>query len=303
MAGLLGIGLDRLERQRRDVARLDEIAAQLLVACKACNLEQLVDIGRIVLGIEVEGVARLVGRRAVLERERQMDGLLVRARGIEIDMLGDLGLDNVGARRRGGLAAEIDLDHAAAGIRRGQHFHRIADPARRRFREIEIAIDAVDDALAAEGCEPFVDLLADRAEFRIGRVAERQHAELDAVEARRALAHQFVVGAHGARRRIALAPGGGDENELLGGGERRKIEIRHVDDGRLEAVLARRLGDVAGELFRISGLARINNGQRLRRPRRRCRLDRLLRRPRSQGPPEIRRARRAGSGLRSRPRD
>src|SRR6185312_11169148 len=180
-------------------------------------------------------------------------------------------------RGRGGLATEIDLDDTAAGIRRGQHLHRIADPARGRLGEIEIEIDAVDDALAAKGREALVDLLADQAKLRIGRVAQRQHTELDTVEARRTLAHQLVVGPHGARRRIALAPGGGDENELLGGGERRKIEIRHINDGWLEAVLARRLGNVAGELFRISGLARIHNGQRLRRPRRRRRLQRRVR--------------------------
>src|SRR6187401_2400285 len=90
--------------------------------------------------------------------------------------------------------------------------------------------------------------------------------------ARRALAHQLVVGPRGARRRVALAPGGDDENELLGRGERREIEVHHVDDIRLEAVLARRLGNVAGELFRIPGLARIHNGQWFRRSRRRSRL-------------------------------
>ena len=95
------------------------------------------------------------------------------------------------------------------------------------------------------------------AEFRIGRVAQRQHAELDAVEARRALAHQLVIDAHGARRRIALAPGGGDDDELLGGGERGRSRSAMSMTRRLEAVLARRLGNVAGELFGIAGLARI----------------------------------------------
>ena len=47
-----------------------------------------------------------------------------------------------------------------------------------------------------------------------------ENKRLDAVEALRALAHQLVIGSHGARRRIPLAPGSGDENELLGLGER-----------------------------------------------------------------------------------
>src|SRR4029078_4846406 len=101
----------------------------------------------------------------------------------------------------------------------------------------EIEIDAVDDALAAKGREALVDLLSDQAKLRIGRVAPRQQTELDTVEAPRTLAHQLVVGPHGARRRIALAPGGGDENELLGGGERRKIEICHIHTGCLAVLL------------------------------------------------------------------
>ena len=61
-----------------------------------------------------------------------------------------------------------------------------ADPVGGRLGEIEIAIDALDHALAAERREPLVERLADGAELHISRVAERQHAELDAVEARRA---------------------------------------------------------------------------------------------------------------------
>ncbi len=114
-------------------------------------------------------------------------------------MLADLGLDDIGVRRRRRLA-EIDLDHpavalAALRIGRGENLQRVADPGRRWRGEIEIAIDALDHALAAQGGQPFVDLFADGAEFRIGRVAERQHAEFDAVEARGALAHQFAIGA------------------------------------------------------------------------------------------------------------
>ena len=78
---------------------LDEFVAQLGVAGKPGELEQLVDIGRIVLGIEVERVAGLVGRRGAVEGEREMDRLLVGARRVEIDVLGDLGLDDIGVRR------------------------------------------------------------------------------------------------------------------------------------------------------------------------------------------------------------
>ncbi len=91
--------------------------AQRVVRGKPGGLEQRVDIGRIVLGIDVERVAGLVGRRRAVEGELEMDRFLVGARRVEIDVLGDLGLDRaeIGA---GGLGAEIDRDHRAAlGVR------------------------------------------------------------------------------------------------------------------------------------------------------------------------------------------
>ena len=130
-------------------------------------------------------------------------------------VLGDLGLDDIGVRRPAGLAPKSTaMTRAAAGVGGGASaFSASPIQSRGGLREIEIAIDAVDHALAAERRKPFVDLLADGAEFHIGRVAQRQHAELDAVETRRALAHQFAVAAHGARRRLAFAPGRGDDHQ------------------------------------------------------------------------------------------
>ena len=85
-------------------------ARSVVVAGKPRELQQLIDVGRIVLGIEIERVARLVGRRRAVEGEREMDGLLVRARRIQIDVLDDLGLDDIGIGRRRRLGAEIDFD-------------------------------------------------------------------------------------------------------------------------------------------------------------------------------------------------
>ena len=267
VAGAGGIGLQRLERERRYVAVLDEVAPQTLVRRKPRGLEERVDIGRIVLGIDVERVAGLIGRRRALERQLEMHGFLVGLRGVEIDVLGDLGLDRpeIGA---GGLGAEIDGDHRAAfGFRRRQNLDRVTDPLGGRLAEVEVAIDALDHALAAERSEPLVDCLADGAEFHIGGVAERQHAELDAVEPRRAIAHQRGVGRHGACRRVAFAPGRGDDDQTFRRWQCCEIEIGEVDQGRLQSVLARQLGKIAGELFRITGFGGVENGQRLGRPR------------------------------------
>ncbi len=89
-------------------------AAQLVVGGKPGGLEQLVDVGGIVLGKDVERVAGLVGRRRAVEGELDMDRLLVRARRIQIDVLGDLGLDRAGVLRGRRLGAEIDRDDGAA---------------------------------------------------------------------------------------------------------------------------------------------------------------------------------------------
>ena len=177
-----------------------------------------------------------------------------------------------------GLLREVDLDHAAArGVveRRRQSLDGVADPLAGRRGEVEIAIDAIHHAFAAERFQPGVDRLADGAEFDIGGVAERQHAKLDAVEARRALAHQFAIAAHRAGRRFALAPGGGDDDEFLGLGQVGRLEIGHIDQIRLQAVLARGFGEIIGERFAIAGFAGVDNRQRLGRARRRRRLGRL----------------------------
>ena len=193
-------------------------------------------------------------------------------------MLGDFRLDDIGVRRRQRLGAEIDFDHsavslAAAGIgRRRQRLDGIADPFSGGRGEIEIEIETIDHTITAEGSQPFVDLLADGAEFHISGIAKRQHAELDAIEARRALAHQFIVGARGAGRRFAFAPGRRDEHQPLGGSQRRRIEIGHVDHARLQAVLARGLSQIVGKLFRIARFAGVDNVDRLGRARRRGRL-------------------------------
>ena len=195
--------------------RLDEFVAQRLIGAEPRGLEQFVHLGRIVLRIDVERVARLVGRCRAVERQRQMERLLAGLRRVEIDVLDDLGLGDLGLGRSARLA-EIDLDdRAAAGIGRRQRLDRAADPVGGGRREIEIAIDPVDHALAAQRREALVERLADGAELNVGGVAQRQHGILDAVEPRRALPHQLGIDARRAGGRLALAPGGGDHDEAL----------------------------------------------------------------------------------------
>ena len=102
-----------------------------------------------------------------------------------------------------------------SGFGRRQSLERVADPAAAGAAKSRSQSTRSTTRLPPKRGQPLVDLLADGAELGIGRVAQRQHAEFDAVEARRALAHQFAIGAHGARRRLALAPGGGDDDQPL----------------------------------------------------------------------------------------
>ena len=191
VAGLRHIGLDRLERQSGHIARFDKFITQLCVAGKSGQLEQLIDIGGVVLRIEIERVTRLVGWRRAFKGKRKVHGFLVGARRVEIGQFGDFGLDDVGIRRTRRFRAKVDFDDAAAVDidRRRQNLDSVAQPVAGRLFEIEIAIDPIDNALRTERGETFVDLLTDGAEFNIGRVAERQNAKLDPVEARRTIAH------------------------------------------------------------------------------------------------------------------
>src|SRR5271166_2184095 len=121
-------------------------------------------------------------------------------------MLDDLRFDNFEARRR--LCREIDFDDLTAKrLWWRERIERLIDPLRGRACKVEIAIEALDRAFAAERGKARVDCLADGAELRISGVAERQHSELDAIKGRSSRAHQLRIGARGARGRLTLAPG------------------------------------------------------------------------------------------------
>src|SRR5262249_5605514 len=77
-----------------------------------------------------------------------------------------------------------------------------------------------------------------------------------------------------AGRRLTFAPGRGNHHQPFGGGQRRQLEIRHIDECRLQPVLTRGFGKVARELLGIAGLTRVDDRQRLGRT---CRGRRMRR--------------------------
>ena len=183
-------------------------------------------------------------------------------------MLDHLRGDRVGAGLAAGAAREVDGEHVVGSIpRRRERLERGLDPLRRRLLEIEVAIDARGHALAAERRQALVERPPGRAEVRIGRIAERQHGILDALERHLRPADQLLVGAGRPCGRLALAPGGGDHEEALGLRQRRDLEVGHVDDLRLEPELAGELGGVPGEALRVAQFAGVHDRERLGRPR------------------------------------
>ena len=177
--------LDRRQGQGGDVALARQRLSKAVVVLQTRGGEHRIDEGRIVLGIELQGIPRLIGRRRAVEAEREMDGLLVRPGRVQVDVLDDLGEHRLAAGLDRGARSEIDRHDVAGRLFGRQRVDGALDPARGGGGEIEIAIDAVERPDAAELGEPRIDRPADRAEFRIGGVAERQHAERHAVEPRR----------------------------------------------------------------------------------------------------------------------
>src|SRR5687768_15731112 len=84
-------------------------------------------------------------------------------------------------------------------------------PAPGRILVIDIAIDARAQPRCAELFEPAVDALPGLAIFLVGRIAEGEHGEADAVQLRRAWPLQELEEADRRLRRIALAIGADDE--------------------------------------------------------------------------------------------
>ena len=128
-------------------------------------------------------------------------------------------------------------------------------------------IDALDHALAPERLQPRVERLADGAEFRVSGVAQRQHAEFDAVETRGALAHQLLIGARGARGRrgphatsgraggrICRFVAAADLRHAHGAGHRHATHRRYKNfDDRPKVILGRnvvRIGQINRALLR-----------------------------------------------------
>ena len=171
-------------------------------------------------------------------------------------MLDNLGFDDARLGRRSRLT-KIDLDdRAAANIRGRQRLDRLVDPDCGMGGKIKIAIGPLDNPLGPERGKTFVNRSANGAEFDIGGVAEREHAKFDSVEPWGVFTHQLRISARRAGGRLAFPPGRRDKHKTFGARKFCNIEISHVDNGRLESILACGFRQIAGELLGIPRFAR-----------------------------------------------
>ena len=268
--------------QRGDVELLEQPRAQRRVAGQSRGGQHRVHQRGIVARHEPERIAWLIVDPGALERQLDVPGVRGRAAAGEPDALGDLRLERPRPAPGGDLrrrAGEIDVDHRARlrlAELRLQRAQRAVDPGGSRRLVVQVALDPLGDPRRPQRGEAFVEQPAGLAEPGVGAIAQRQHGVAHAIEARRIVGHQRGVEIDRALRRIALAPGAGDHQQVLRAGHLRRRGIRHVEHPRRKAQLAGGLARRIRQRLGVAGLGPEQNGER-RAPRRRCRRGRLRR--------------------------
>ena len=186
-----------------------------------------------------------------------------------LTQLGDLGRERMRLAIGGrcGRGREIENHGAALLGRLGfgdprELLERALRPVRGQRLVVEIAVDPRGDALAAELGQTGIDPPADLAEVDVAGIAERQHAEADALEAGRILGHQRPVELDRALRRIALAPGAGDHQEVRHARDLGRTGLGHVDQARGKSLARGDLLRLGRDPFGIAGFGREQDGQR-----------------------------------------
>ena len=155
----------------------------------------------------------------------------------------------------------LDLAHAR---------ERVVGPGLRELLEVDVAIDARQQALGAELGETLVDDAAGFAELRIAGVAEREHRVLQLGQLRRTLgAEEFVQPARFIRR-IAVAVRADDDVQQLFLGDLARLVVAGLDHARLHAERLHRGQQLLGNLAAVAGVRSGDDGERRQRraPRR-----------------------------------
>src|SRR5688572_23906853 len=96
-----------------------------------------------------------------------------------------------------------------------EYTQRLIGPGGGLLLEIEVEILPCVDARTTERFEARVELATGLAEVDVSGIAEREDGETHTIEARRVIGHQCFVEVDRALRRVALAPGRDEHDEVL----------------------------------------------------------------------------------------
>ena len=165
------------------------------------------------------------------------------------------------ATRAAGASLFLDLAHAR---------ERVVGPGLRELFEVDVAVDARQQALGAELGEALVHHAAGFAELRITRIAKREHGVLQLGQLRRTLgAEEFVQPARFIRR-IAVAMRADHDVQQFFLGDLARLVVAGLDHARLHAERLHRGQQLLGDLAAVAGVRGRDDGERRQRRGRRA---------------------------------
>ena len=156
------------------------------------------------------------------------------------------------------------------GLQCGKARHEVGYPRRCRRLVIHIAIGARREAFAAQLGQTRVKILARLAEIGIAAVAQPADGKAQRGQRRRFFAKEQAVQAERFFRRLALALGGGHEQQHLFVGDGFRFVIGGADAFGVNALFCQRGVQFVRDFARVSGLRGGKDGYGKRRRRGFC---------------------------------
>jgi hypothetical protein len=264
---------DQRPRQAGEFALLAEPQAQRLGRlvhahrCVRVEPEQVddgVDERRGIARPQAERVAGFVVQARSFERQLDMADVPVTAAAGQALVCEDFGAEGLFARpgRCGGRPQRRDRRErcGAPDLFAGQ-LQRALGPGLGDSIDVHVRIGAIEQARGAEFGQARVERAADLAELRIAAVAEAEHAELEVLEFRRALAEHEVHKAARVVRRFAVALRADDDDEQAFGLQFADRVGIGAHQAHLQAARFRLLRELFGQALGVAGLAAVDHAE------------------------------------------
>ena len=154
-----------------------------------------------------------------------------------------------------------------------QHLDQRTAPAGSRLGEIDVGVDAIQQALCAQLRQAAVEVLARFAKEFVRGVAEAEHREGGAIQLRRFFRHQEFMQRHRLFRRIAFTLRGGHHHQQLLLANLLELVIAGVNQLNVQLRRLQIVAQLLGDAARVAGL-RSGNQRNRRDLRRRWRAGR-----------------------------